>query len=175
MKKQKLNLLQTTATVVPIVNSEYVPYLRELIQKANTSIEILMFAARYYRGKSKNEVNQFWQLINRSALRGVYVRVLLNSNFYQGDSARHNIFIARHFKAPNFNAALSGKSTRLHSKLFIIDDQIVVIGSHNHSTRTFSANFETSIAVHSPDVALEFKKHFERLWRSRQLVEGLSQ
>ena len=172
MNQANGKLLHTTATVVPIVNADYLTYLTDLIRNAESSIELLMFAARYYQGKSGNKVNEFWQLLNRTAARGVLVRVLLNSNFYQGDSAQHNRFIAGHFKAPNFHAALSGKSTRLHSKLFIVDDRIVVVGSHNYSTRAFSSNFETSVVVYSPEVAAEFKSHFERLWKSRQLVEG---
>ena len=160
------------ADVFPIINSDYIPYIISLIDSAQSTIDILMFSAKYYRGKRGNSVNAFWHSLRRAASRGVSIRVLLNANFYMGGNKQDNIFIVQSFRGPNFHTALSGKSTRLHSKLVIVDDQHVVLGSHNTSQRAFRANFETSIAVKSQPLAASFKMHYDRLWKSRIETEN---
>ena len=167
----KIHLNKTAgfkATAFPIINTDYLPYLLSLIDNAKESIEILMFAGKYYRGARNNPVNTFWHALARASVRNVQVRLLLNANFYMGGSLKDNQFIAQRFKSQNFQTAFSGKSTRLHSKLFIIDKKIIVLGSHNQSQRAFRSNFETSLAVDSQDLALSYLSHFERLWKSRQ-------
>jgi len=161
----------TPATAYPIVNSDYFSATRQFIDQAKTSVDILFFAARYYTGQSHHPVNKFFNSLRQAANRGIKIRLLFNANFFQGDSLTHNIAIIKHFKSPNLDAALAGKSTRLHSKMIIVDNQITILGSHNHSVRAFSGNFETSIAVHSPAIAATYTDHFTRLWRSRQIVE----
>ena len=167
----KLPLYQ--AGVFPIVNSEYIPFIISLIDSAIFTIDILMFSAKYYRGKRNHVVNAYWHALQRAAARGVKIRLLLNANFYLGGNLRDNQFIVQSFRNDNFNTAFSGKSTRLHSKMFIVDDEYVLVGSHNTSQRAFNANFETSVAVKSEPLAEIFKSHFDRLWKSRmETIQG---
>ena len=165
------NITNIPATVHPIINSHFFPYMLALIDNAKESIDILMFAGKYYPGRRENAVNKFWQALARAAYRGVKIRLLLNSNFYKGGSYNDNKFIAQKFNSEHFNIFFSGKSTRLHSKLFLIDRHITVIGSHNSSQRAFNINFETSIAIYSKETADEFLSNFNRLWKSRQLIK----
>ena len=157
--------------VFPIVNAEYIPFILSLIDAAQTSIDILMFSAKYYRGKRHHAVNAYWHALQRASKRGVKIRLLLNANFYLGGNLRDNQFIVQSFRNDNFQTAFSGKSTRLHSKLFIVDREYILIGSHNTSQRAFNANFETSVAIKSKELSLGFINHFDRLWKSR--IESL--
>jgi len=160
------------ASVAPLVNSHYFHIIPAYFDRAHQSIDIIIFSARYYRGKSNNPVNKFFDALRRAAARGVEIRLLMNANFQNPESIRFNQFIALYFKQQNFQCALSGKSTRIHSKLIIIDSQTCVIGSHNYSQRASRSNFETSVMVQSPSLASHFTDHFNRLWKSRQLVKG---
>lgn len=158
------------ASVHPIINSHYYPYMLQIINSAKDTIDILTFAGKYYPGRRNNIVNSFWHALARAAYRGVKIRLLLNSNFYKGGSYRDNKFIYNKFNTLNFDIYFSGKSTRLHSKLFIIDHSITIIGSHNLSQRALNSNFETSIAIYSTETANIFLANFNRLWKSRQLL-----
>jgi cardiolipin synthase len=131
-----------------------------------------MFTARYYRGQSRNPVNDLFDALRRAAQRGVDVRLLLNQNFQDNGSVQGNQFIVRYFKSRNFQAAMGGTSTRLHSKLLLIDDVLTVIGSHNYSARACRTNFETSVIIKSADINSFFLTEFERLWKNRILLPG---
>ncbi|WP_439425039.1 cardiolipin synthase [Oenococcus alcoholitolerans] len=50
----------------------------------------------------------------------------------------------------------------LHSKLLMIDDEIVSIGSANMDIRSFELAFEANAFIFSPDFACEIKKQIER-------------
>ena len=161
-----------SASVFPLTNDLFFPTCVEVFNRATTSISLCTYAAKYYRGKSHNPVNDFFNALRRAAQRGVNIRLLLNGDFSNEPECTNNVFIIRYFKNPNFHAALAGKSTRLHSKLILVDEHITIMGSHNLSLRAHRSNFETSILIDSQPTTREFLNHFERLWKSRVLVLG---
>lgn len=161
-----------TATVDPVVGSSFFDKAAHLIDNARESISICIFTARYYRGQSRNPINSLFNALRRAANRGVNVKILLNQNFSDSQADLHNRFIAQYFKAKNFQAAMGGKSTRIHAKLILIDNHITIIGSHNYSARAHKSNFETSVIIRSPEITLAFMNEFERLWKSRMLIPG---
>ena len=161
-----------SATVDPVIGGSFFAKAVDLINQAASSVCICVFTARYYRGKSRNPVNELFDALRRAANRGVAVRMLLNQNFYDHEASQHNVFIAKYFKARNLEAAMGGASTRIHSKLILIDEHITVIGSHNYSARAHRTNFETSVIIKSDEINAYFKKEFERLWAVRKLITG---
>lgn len=60
----------------------------------------------------------------------------------------------------------------LHHKFGLIDDQVVITGSHNWSEAANSSNDETVVIVKNPVVAAHFRREFDRLYSSASL--GLS-
>lgn len=51
-----------------------------------------------------------------------------------------------------------------HAKLWVFDDDITILGSHNLSNRSVTVNNEASALIKSRVVAREFKRYFEALW-----------
>ncbi|WP_436836016.1 phospholipase D-like domain-containing protein [Laspinema palackyanum] len=58
---------------------------------------------------------------------------------------------------------------RLHHKFALLDDRIVITGSHNWSAAANSRNDETLLVIDSPLVAAHFKREFERLYSTARL------
>lgn len=54
----------------------------------------------------------------------------------------------------------------MHSKVFLIDDDVLFVGSHNLSTNGVAHNFEATVQVRDPDTAAFFATYFERLWNN---------
>jgi len=162
----------SNAHVDPVVGSAFFLKAVDLINRAVQSVSICIFTARYYRGQSRNPVNELFDALRRAAFRGVSVRILLNQNFQDDGSVLNNQFIVLYFKSKNLQAAFGGKSTRIHSKLILIDNTFTIIGSHNYSARAHRTNFETSVIIKSPETCTFFKQEFERLWERRILIPG---
>jgi len=160
------------ATVDPITGGAFFYKVPQMIDNAVESISMCIFTARYYRGQSRNPINDLFSSLRRAAQRGVNVRLLLNQNFYDPQADMHNRFIVQYFKGHNFQAAMGGKSTRIHSKLILIDGKTTILGSHNYSARAHKTNFETSVIIKSKQVFDFFNSDFERLWKNRVLIPG---
>ncbi|BAI88671.1 hypothetical protein N39L_07930 [Limnospira platensis NIES-39] len=58
---------------------------------------------------------------------------------------------------------------RLHHKFAVIDDQIVITGSHNWSRAANHSNDETLLVVNNPTVNAHFQREFERLYQQSTL------
>ena len=59
---------------------------------------------------------------------------------------------------------LYGGSFKLHDKVMIIDNQIVVTGSYNFTERANTLNRENSLVINSKDIADIYKKEFDRVF-----------
>lgn len=62
------------------------------------------------------------------------------------------------------NVKLDGNQYKLHHKVFIIDNQSVVLGSYNPTSAGTSKNDENILIIHDPKIASLFLKEFERVW-----------
>ncbi|MDY6938371.1 MAG: phospholipase D-like domain-containing protein [Cyanobacteriota bacterium] len=58
---------------------------------------------------------------------------------------------------------------KLHHKFALIDDAIVISGSHNWSAAANHQNDETLVMVRSPVVAAHFRREFDRLYTDAEL------
>jgi len=58
---------------------------------------------------------------------------------------------------------LDGNRNRMHHKLLIIDEAIVVTGSYNFSFSAENRNDENTLVIHNPEIAARFIAEFERV------------
>jgi cardiolipin synthase len=76
--------------------------------------------------------------------------------------------------------------TMMHTKLLVIDDEMVSVGSTNFDIRSFRVNDEASLNVYDRGFAAEMTAAFERdlaktkkydyaMWESRPLREKLAE
>jgi phosphatidylserine/phosphatidylglycerophosphate/cardiolipin synthase-like enzyme len=52
----------------------------------------------------------------------------------------------------------------IHAKLMIIDDQYLIIGSHNYTETAFLMNFEVSVILEDEKVINRVKEFFNNLY-----------
>jgi phosphatidylserine/phosphatidylglycerophosphate/cardiolipin synthase-like enzyme len=58
---------------------------------------------------------------------------------------------------------------KLHHKFALIDDQIVITGSHNWSEAANSKNDETALVIYSSTISAHFSREFKRLYENAKL------
>ncbi len=105
-----------------------------------------------------------------AALRGIEVNIVLpsknNMPFIQW--ASHNLFsellywgVRIYYQPPPF----------VHTKLFVVDDQYVQIGSANLDARSLRLNFEFSVEIYNREAANRLSAHIhERISQSTQIT-----
>jgi phosphatidylserine/phosphatidylglycerophosphate/cardiolipin synthase-like enzyme len=61
-----------------------------------------------------------------------------------------------------------GNPYLLHHKVFIVDEEIVVLGSYNFSGSAEKNNDENLLIIHNPEVARAFLGEYSRVWQQAQ-------
>lgn len=150
-------IIATPIDIIPIVGKAYSRVVTGAIRAAKKSIEIVVYDWRWYDSDVSNPVQHFTREILLSAKRGVKVRAICDQ---QGTV---NILKKRGL---DIHKIMTKKL--VHSKLIIIDDEVVILGSHNFTIGGFLLNLETSIYVAHPAVAVHYKGFFESIWQLRK-------
>jgi phosphatidylserine/phosphatidylglycerophosphate/cardiolipin synthase-like enzyme len=137
-----------------IIGRDYPKKVIPLINAAKRSLKIVVFDWRWYPNDPANPAQLFNASIVNAVARGLSVSCISNSadivKILSSVGCKTRKPISQHL---------------LHVKMIIIDDEILVIGSHNFSQNAFCANFEASVAVSGSEKIVNFVKFFDALWQ----------
>lgn len=139
--------------MIPIIGAEYAKKVIPLVDSAKRNIDIVIYDWRWYPDQIAHPVQQLNAAIVRARLRGVHIRALLNTDLNLDQLNRVGI-----------KARLLRDRRTLHTKMMMIDEKKLVIGSHNFTRNAFGANIETSIIVDIPDGETRIMEFFNNLY-----------
>jgi phosphatidylserine/phosphatidylglycerophosphate/cardiolipin synthase-like enzyme len=66
--------------------------------------------------------------------------------------------------AAGLDVRQDGNPYVLHSKVFVIDKQIVVMGSYNFSRSAEDSNDENVLIIHNPEIATAYYAEWQKVW-----------
>ena len=119
-----------------ICGSDFPKKVIPLIERAQKNLRIVVFDWRWYPNEPANPVSLFNQAIIRAHRRGVNVQVIANTDVAL-KILRDLGIVAKRPATPKM----------IHAKMLIIDDDVVVIGSHNYTFNAFTMNHEISAII----------------------------
>jgi phosphatidylserine/phosphatidylglycerophosphate/cardiolipin synthase-like enzyme len=126
-----------------------IPY----IEKAKQSIDIVVFDWRWYAQDPGATCQLFNQAIIKALRRNVKIRAIAN-----------NEQIIAILRAEGSEAKRLKTKRLVHCKLMIIDNKIVITGSHNYTQSAFQMNLELSVILEINKEAETFSQFFNSLW-----------
>jgi len=92
--------------------------------------------------------------------RGVSVQgVFEESQYYSNQGGEFD-----RLQAAGLDVVLDGNSYNMHHKVFVIDGEIVIMGSYNFSRSAEERNDENVLMIFSPDLAAQYLAEFERIY-----------
>ena len=127
-----------------------------LIEASRQSIDIVVYDWRWYPSDPGAVCQLFNQAILRAARRRVKIRAILNSDQ-----------TLRVLESEKIEAKILRTTRLVHAKLMIIDNKIVITGSHNYSQSAFQTNLELSVILDDENIATDFNVFFNNLWNLR--------
>ena len=136
-------------TTILLIRREYPKEVIPLIEKAKNSIKIIVYEWRWYENQLGSSIQLFNNAIIRARKRGVEVKAVLK-----------NQKIAEKLKAQKIWVKEVDFSKTLHVKLIMLDNEIVILGSHNFTLNAFHINDEVSVIIKSPEIVEKLLKHF---------------
>jgi len=136
-----------------LIGKEFPAELIKLFDKSKSSIEIIVFDWRWYSDKPGAVAQLFNQSLVRAVRRGVNVRAIVNANQ-----------IIDILKSVGVKAKKLISPRLVHVKMVIVDNSIVVVGSHNYTESAFQMNYELSVVLSEVEADNQFIKFFNQLY-----------
>jgi phosphatidylserine/phosphatidylglycerophosphate/cardiolipin synthase-like enzyme len=137
----------------PIFGSQFPKKVIPLIEAAKNSIQIIVFDWRWYLTDPSNPVSLFNQALIRAARRGVKIEVISNSSE-----------IVKILNSEKIQAKRIASKDLVHAKMMILDEKVLVMGSHNYTQAAFTTNHEISSIIYDDEQIIEYIKFFNALW-----------
>jgi phosphatidylserine/phosphatidylglycerophosphate/cardiolipin synthase-like enzyme len=94
----------------------------------------------------------------RSAQTGVEIHGL-----FDADQARNQGSDVRRFEDAGLDIMLDGNPRKMHHKVIIVDESLVITGSYNFSRNAEEKNDENVLLIYSPELARQYLIEFSRL------------
>ena len=152
--KTTYKMEQTISETKILIGEKYQPALIEALDQATSSIRVLMFDWRWYPFEPHSSVQRLNMAFARAVQRGVKCEALVN-----------NLDVVAKLKEIGVDAKRFNSRDLLHSKLALIDDCLVFIGSHNFTKNAFEHNNELSLMIYDTEVGGNLSVYFKRLWQ----------
>ena len=163
----------TGATVRPVISPDTSNQITSLINSAERSIEI---EQAYITNETTLSLNPYLSAAINASRRGVHVRVLLDSYWFNIEDEKDNdemvslinrIGISEHIPLEARCADLAQIGVdKIHNKGVIVDDQHVLVSSINWNGISPNFNREAGVIIDHPGVAGYFLEVFEDDWNS---------
>jgi len=170
----------TGATVRPVISPDTSSQITEMINSAERSIEI---EQAYITNETTYSLNPYLSAAINASRRGVHVRVLLDSYWYNIEDETDNdemvalinrIGSCEHIPLEARCADLStNEIDKIHNKGVIVDDRYVLVSSINWNSNSPNFNREAGVIIDHPGVARYFLDVFEDDWNSMVKSPGV--
>jgi len=151
--------------ILPLIcrpgRNTYHTALGEAFRAAKKSIHIAIMSAHYYDCVDRD---QLWHQLVAAADRGVEVKVLFDQSEWDPRIKERNKAAFLFLHSYGIKVRFDREETTTDTKLVIIDDEIVILGSSYWAHRSFYYQEQTNILIICKEVASLFTTYFIHLW-----------
>lgn len=150
-----------------LINASYVAAAKALIEAAQSDVRLMVFLGTVAAGDDLAPGPlELVEAMEAKATSGVPVRVILDQD--DGGEPYGSFFINQplvdRFAASEVVVKFDEKDTLLHSKVLVVDNSAVIVGSHNWTKAGFNNTHEVSVLIESEQVASAYAARFQHLW-----------
>lgn len=157
-----------------LMRHAYMPFVKSQIEASATSFYLMMFLGTTTAGTTEQEGPlELIKGLESAAANGIDVRVILDQD--DVGQAYKSLLINSPMVARLLDSSVpvkfDTKETLLHSKVLIVDDDKVVLGSHNWTFNSFYRTNELSVFFEQSETAAFYKNRFIQFWDSLPNVQ----
>jgi phosphatidylserine/phosphatidylglycerophosphate/cardiolipin synthase-like enzyme len=146
-----------------LANREYAPALIDGIREARRSVVCCFYLFKIGTSR-KDQPRRIAEELIAARRRGVEVTVILENQGKRRDRLdAGNHATANFLVSGGVKVFFDSPNVTTHSKVAVIDDRYVFLGSHNLSQGALTRNNELSLLVDSPELATEVLARLKRL------------
>jgi phosphatidylserine/phosphatidylglycerophosphate/cardiolipin synthase-like enzyme len=164
--EEKLNAVhsdQSTCPAILLTNEDYFPALLKAIDEAQSEIFMSIFS--FKAGVHNNSYPDIILAhLARAVKRGIKVIVILeNTGGYDYKLDAENQKTKQLLEEESVKVYFDSPRQTTHTKLIVIDERLVFLGSHNLTQAALKYNNEISILLDRPDLAKRARNYMLKI------------
>jgi phosphatidylserine/phosphatidylglycerophosphate/cardiolipin synthase-like enzyme len=150
-------------TAVLLTNQQYFPALLKTVDEAKSEIIMSFFLFKAGVRKSSYPDRLLAQLAE-AVKRGVKVVVILeNSGGHDRTLDAENRLTKELLEKNGVEVYLDSPRKTTHTKVVVIDQRFILLGSHNLTQAALKHNNEISVLLTNPDLAKEARQYMQKI------------
>ena len=152
-KRDVISSDQAGCQMILLTNEDYLPALLKSIDEARSEIFMSIFSFKAGVHKSSYPDRILGHLA-KAVKRGVDVKVILEATGRLDDELNtQNRQTGKLLEEKGVKVYFDSPRTTTHTKLIVIDEKVLIMGSHNLTQSALKYNNEISILIERPDLA----------------------
>lgn len=146
-----------------LINEDYFPTLLNAIDRARSEVFMSIFS--FKAGVHKNSYpDRILEQLARVTKRGVKVFVILETTENKYDELNlQNRQTGKLLEEKGIKVYYDNPGKTTHTKLTVIDEKIVILGSHNLTQSALKHNNEISVLLDNPDLAKRCREYMFKI------------
>lgn len=149
-----------------IINEAINKVLTSSYQGAKKSIDIIMYSAsRPRKGSSKLFIDT-WQALQVAVAGGIKCRVIMEQWPEINPQNAEQLKVKALVESWGAKVRLAKKGHIMHSKTWLIDSNVLIIGSHNSTEAGLCRTKNLSVMVRNSEICAEYQAYFNSEWES---------
>ena len=152
-KRNAISSDQSGCPAIILTNKDYFPALLKAIDEAQSEIFMSIFS--FKAGVHKNSYpDRILGHLAKAVKRGVNVKVILETTGRLDDELNaQNRQTGKLLEEKGVKVYFDSPRTTTHTKLIVIDERLIILGSHNLTQSALKYNNEISVMLSRPDLA----------------------
>ena len=142
----------------------FLPFILSLTQCAAKSIYISTFKAELTHKPRGKRLLELFENLGAKVKEGVDVRVLIGKSDNYGHIPHTNLFAVRYMLEQGIKVRHIRNNRTCHAKIFIVDNEVAVIGSHNLGVKSCHNNFEVSNVIYDQYRVEVVRDIYRKVW-----------
>jgi phosphatidylserine/phosphatidylglycerophosphate/cardiolipin synthase-like enzyme len=147
-----------------LAGSAFIDTLPRYLKEVKSTLDIIQYSWHWYKFKENSSVTKLSRAVLDAPRRGVKVRILLNKEWPGSPLTGINLESKKYLEEAGCVVKFGPSFPITHAKLWLLDENLTVLGSHNLSERSVLHNDETSVLMDSRLVQKYYKDYFNLLW-----------
>lgn len=148
-----------------LIDEEYRQMLPQAIAGARREIRIMQYRIQRKLGRGQTEDNLFLEALKERIEKGVKIWFLIDYYPRTGMAYKENLYVALIMMDHGCYARYLKNSRVCHSKVVIVDQEIVLVGSHNWTTNSLKRNSEVSVMIKDKEEAKRLIEEYDKLFK----------
>lgn len=149
---------------IPLIGKSATPYIHAAISAATRHIDVVTYLAHPATPTSSLAYRHLWACMLKAPARGITCRALIHAATPGSNHAAANQQSAATLTEAGWSVRLVQQSATIHAKIWLIDANLCVVGSHNLTDAAMSTNVEASILTDSHACAADIDILIANLW-----------